>query len=134
MCSVVFQKKPRGDKKVEKGSKKRSAELRRQAEEKIKSSITQIKDISCADKQKLIHELETYQIELEIQNEELRLIHEQLKKSREKYVDLYDFAPVGYVILNEKGIIIEANLTAASMLGVERGKLIDTTIYRYSEK
>ncbi len=71
----------------------------------------------------LSHELHTYQIELELQNDELHAAQEELIRSRDKYVDLYDFAPVGYVTLSETGLILEANLTFSSMLGYERQDL-----------
>ena len=71
----------------------------------------------------LIHELRVHQIELEMQNEELARIQGELEKTRDRYSHLYDFAPVGYFTLTEKGIITEANLTFASMLGAERSGL-----------
>ena len=63
----------------------------------------------------LSHELETHQIELELQNEELRAAQEELIAARDRYTELYDFAPVGYLTLGEKGLIDEANLRAAEM-------------------
>jgi len=71
----------------------------------------------------VIHELRVHQIELEIQNEELKKAHLELELSRDRYQDLYDFAPVGYFTLTDKGLIEEVNLTGASLLGVERLKL-----------
>ncbi len=77
------------------------------------------------DVQKLVHELHTYQIELELQKEDLLATQEELEKSHRRYADLYDFAPVAYLTISDKGLIIEANLTAGSMLGVARGSLIN---------
>ena len=87
--------------------------------------------ISPVDKEKLIHELQVHQIELKMQNEELRLIQGELEKTRDSYSHLYDFAPIGYFTVNQKGIIDEANLTIASMLGVERGALIGKPFSRF---
>lgn len=71
----------------------------------------------------LLEELQTYRIELETQNEQLRHSQLQLEASRDRYADFYDFAPVGYLTLDRHGMIVEANLTGAALLGAERGKL-----------
>ncbi len=72
----------------------------------------------------LLAELELYQVELEMQNEQLRQSQLELEKSRDHYVDFYDFAPVGYLTLSNAGAIDEINLTGAALLGVERSKLL----------
>lgn len=72
----------------------------------------------------LIHELDVYRIELEMQNEELRKAQHELEESRNRYVDLYDFAPVGYLTLDERGRIAAANLTATGMLGRSRAAIL----------
>ncbi|WP_198138253.1 PAS domain-containing hybrid sensor histidine kinase/response regulator [Pelobacter propionicus] len=76
------------------------------------------------DSQRLIHELQVYQIELEMQVEELRQARDEEAMAREMYADLYDFAPVGYVTLDRDGIIRNANLTGSVLLGVVRSQLI----------
>ena len=79
---------------------------------------------SHADTQRLLHELQVHQIELEMQNEELRKARDEMEAGLEKYSELYDFAPVGYLTLDHEGSIREANLTAASLLGIPRAPLV----------
>lgn len=74
--------------------------------------------------QQVVHELRIHQIELEMQNDELLSARNDLESQRERYFDLYDLAPVGYLTLNGQGKIIEANLTATSMLGITRTDLL----------
>lgn len=72
----------------------------------------------------MLHELEVHQIELEMQNEELRRALAIIEESRERYVDFYDFAPAGYITLGSDATIKEINLTGASLLGDERSELL----------
>jgi len=72
----------------------------------------------------MLHELRVHQIELEMQNENLRRTQAELDAARARYFDLYDLAPVGYCTVSEKGLILEANLTAAKLLGWERKQLV----------
>ena len=105
--------------------KKARSELRKQAETKLAAEATGSSKLSSQDSQTLIHELRTHQIELEMQNEELRRSEHALTTARDKYSDLYDFAPVGYVTINEKGLTLQANLTLADLLEIERDLLIN---------
>jgi PAS domain S-box-containing protein len=75
--------------------------------------------------------LRVHQIELEMQNEELRRIQIELEAGRVRYFDLYDLAPVGFCTLSEKGLILEANITIATMFGVPREKLIKRPFTRF---
>ena len=79
--------------------------------------------MSAPDIQKLVHELRVHQIELETQNEALQESQADAAKSEQKYSDLYEFAPVGYFTLDIKVCIIEANVTGASLLGMEKRSL-----------
>jgi PAS domain S-box-containing protein len=81
--------------------------------------------------QRTIHELEVHQIELEIQNEEMHRIQEDLETSRTRYFDLYDLAPTGYFTVTGEGLILEANLTVAKLLGVARGDLVNQPWSRF---
>jgi len=101
--------------------------LRQNAEEKLKEAAGGMEYLSEVAPERmagLMHELQVHQIELQIQNDELRRIQGELEKTRDRYSHLYDFSPVGYFTLTEKGIIDEANLPLASMLGVERSTLV----------
>lgn len=81
--------------------------------------------------EKLLQELRTHQAELEMQNDELRRTQLAMKESRDRYAELYDFAPVGYLTLSSKGTISEINLTAADLLGIERSKLLKCRFARF---
>jgi PAS domain S-box-containing protein len=83
------------------------------------------------DIHKILHELYVHQIELEMQNEELRNAQLLIEKNRARYFDLYDLAPVGYCTINEQGLILEANIKAANLLGIDRKKLICQPINRF---
>jgi PAS domain S-box-containing protein len=104
--------------------KKDKTPLKDQAQEFMSQNPSAIKKIPPTDIKQLIEDLQIHQIELELQNEELRRFQQDLEKARDKYSDLYDFSPLSYFTMNEKAIILEANLTAAAMLGVTRGLLI----------
>jgi PAS domain S-box-containing protein len=78
-----------------------------------------------------LHELRVHQIELEMQNEELRRTQEELNASRARYFDLYDLAPVGYFTISEQGLILEANLAATTLFGVARGSLAKQRFSRF---
>jgi PAS domain-containing protein len=75
---------------------------------------------------RLVHELEVHQIELEMQNAELRLTQGQLEESRNRYVELYDFAPIAYFTFDRDGVIREVNLRGAELVGIDRGVLANT--------
>ena len=88
-------------------------------------------DLSRKEIEHLVHELEVHQFELEMQNQELRQSQLELELSRNKYVELYDFAPVGYFTFDEYGVILNLNLTGASQLGFERRNLLRKPFHLY---
>jgi PAS domain S-box-containing protein len=98
-------------------------ELRKQAEKKSGGKIVKLSGLSVKNTSRLIQELRVHQIEMEMQNDELRKVQKELEDSRNKYFSLFDFAPVGYFTLNQKNLIEEVNLTAAEMLRIERSGL-----------
>ena len=106
-----------------KNGRKDLSSLRKQAEKKLKEQMERLKKLSALDVRDLVHELGTHQIELEMQNEELRRSREELEISSSRYAELYDFAPVGYFTVDSEGLIREANLTGAHLVGIERGLL-----------
>jgi PAS domain S-box-containing protein len=112
-----------------------AAELRRRAEvmagEKAAQSPENLEALSPEEVRRTLHELRVHQIELEMQNEELRRAQVELDAARARYFDLYDMAPVGYCTISEQGLILEANLTAAGLLGVARGALVRQPITRF---
>jgi PAS domain S-box-containing protein len=84
-----------------------------------------------ADTQRLLHELQVHQIELEMQNGELEEARNKMEVLLTDYTDLYDFAPVGYMSLNEQGQILKVNLTGAALLGVGRSRLVNRPLKAY---
>ena len=104
--------------------KKGKPTLKEQAQEVISKNPAAIEKILSMDIKQLIENLQVHQIELEMQNEELRRVQQDLEKTRDKYSDLYNFSPACYFTINEKGIVTEANLTATAMTGVEKRLLI----------
>jgi PAS domain S-box-containing protein len=98
--------------------------LRNEAEKKLGNLPAESPAIPGSEPEKLVHELNVHQIELEMQNEALRETQSALEESRDEYLDLYDFAPAGYMTLDNKAVIEKANLTVATLLGVSRRDLI----------
>jgi len=105
----------------------RSEDLRRRALEERAQRPPIPEDLgslSIEDARALLHDLRVHRIELELQNEELRSSQEQLERTRARYFELYDLAPIGYLTIGEDGVVLEANLTAAGLLGVPRSAIL----------
>ncbi len=104
---------------------KQFAALRKRAEEFVNKNPSALKKMPPRDIQNLIEDLNIHQVELQMQNEELRRTQQKLEKARDNYTNLYDFAPAGYFSITPEGIIVKANLTGAVMIGLERELLIE---------
>lgn len=106
-------------------SKKESnvSELRLKAEKALKQKPVQVA-ANQQDMEAVIHELRVHQIELEMQNDELRQIQKDMDESKARYFNLYNLAPIGYITLSTHGMIKESNLTFVVMLNIPRGSLV----------
>lgn len=100
------------------------AKLRKRAERELELHKARPREPqSTDDPRRLVHELQVHQIELEMQNEELRRANAEIDAGRRRSTELFDFAPIGYVVTDARGIIHEANHQAARMLGALRSEL-----------
>ena len=137
----------------DKGKLTAAAELRRQAKKLSQAKTVELHPpLPGEATQRLTHELDVYQIEMEVQNTELRRAQEELESqqielelqneellrvqaelelSRNKFAELYDFAPVGYFTFDSHGVILEVNLTGAQLLGIERRLLANKPFTRF---
>ena len=110
------------------------SELRRLAEEALlddPGGTGVSSEMPSEEAARLIHELQVHQTELKMQNDELRRIQGELENARDRYLELYDFSPSGYVTLSPEGMILEANLTCSRLLGCERSRLIGQSLARF---
>jgi len=104
--------------------------LRKRAEKRL-ATRGNGNPVSPVDAIKLVHELQVHQIELEMQNEELKLANAAAEEARTQFSDLYDFAPAGYVTLDEKGTIWKANLTFSRLTGFDRGYMLEKPFHHF---
>ena len=100
-------------------------QLRQRAETRLEAEDRSTLETPPEDVARLLYDLHTHQIELEMQNEELRHAQHELLKARDRYIKLYDLAPVGYLTISAKGLMLETNQTFVNMLGMERQHLIN---------
>ena len=109
--------------------------LRKKAEEKLKDGQKRAANPEIeADTMKLVHELQVHQIELEMQNEELKQANETAEAALKKYTMLYDLAPMGYFTLDEDGSIFDLNFTGAEILGEKRYSLVNSNFKLFISK
>lgn len=109
----------------------RNVKIKQLTKEKLDKQSSSKKKLSFQIAKKNLNELKVHKIELEMQNDELRKTQLELIESNEKYIDLYNSAPVAFFSLSNKGIIKEANLTAVNLLGVEKSLLINQPLSRF---
>jgi len=119
-----------------KKSEDNKKELRKQAEDKVAKLRERdlLRYLPQYEEKRQIHELQIHQVELEMQNEEMTRTQQELDKSRSRYKELYDLAPVGYVTLDKLGLIHEANITATTLLNVSRAALIGKYIQSFMDQ
>jgi PAS domain S-box-containing protein len=120
-------------KKADNNKSLKSSALRTLAEDRLKLGNSDKPELlsSPDEMRRMIHELSVHQIELEIQQEELVHSRSELEKSLDRYTDLYDFAPLGYMTIERDSKVLELNLTAAKMLGIERSRLFGIPLKRF---
>ena len=116
--------------KKQEGTPKITA-LRWQAEVLLRTTKRDVAAMTGEDIQQLVHELQVHQIELEMQNDDLRRTQGELEAARDRYAELYDFSPAGHLTLDVHGKIIEANLRGAALLGVNRKGLLRQPLARF---
>ena len=102
-------------------------------EKKVQSQSRRLQELSFQDTESLIRELEAHRDELEKHNEELQRLQKELEDSRNKYSDLYDFAPIGYFTFDGNGLILDVNLTGAGLLGIKKQFLINKSFETFIE-
>ena len=119
------------EKDAEDSGPPRATDLRQEAERRLRNKKgAPLEDMATVDVRALLHELQVHQIELEMQNEELRSAQVALREVSDKYHDLFDFAPIGYFRLDEAGRILEVNLAGAALLGLDRNAV---TLKRFGQ-
>ncbi|NTW52024.1 MAG: PAS domain S-box protein [Chlorobiaceae bacterium] len=108
-------------------------DLQKRAEERLGDGYGADADLSTSreDLHRLVHELDVHRIELEMQQEELLKSRTELEESLERYMELYDFAPIGYLSIDRNSKILQLNLTASRLLGIDRSNLVGQRFDRY---
>ncbi|MBN2521086.1 MAG: PAS domain-containing sensor histidine kinase [Bacteroidales bacterium] len=119
---------------MKKSGNDHNKKIRRLAEEKLLRLNQDFDELAPQDAKQIFYELQVHQIELEMQNEELRKTQFELDDAREKYFSFFNLAPVGYLTISEKGLITDANLTAAGLFGIDRTLLLNQPISRFIMK
>ena len=118
--------------KRQKSQSLRAGNLRPQAERRLQEKgNSDADDPARTDLRAVVHELQVHQIELEMQNDELRRAQAQAEEAQQMHTELFDFAPVGYFVVDQDGLIREVNLAGAALLGRDRSRLIGQTFSKF---
>jgi PAS domain S-box-containing protein len=120
--------KPPERPKEPKRKQRQGPALRKRAEDAL-AAKPRSKPKATVDARKLVHELQVHQIELEMQNEELKNSRVELEASHKRFSDLYDYSPIGYVTIDDNGIVLEANITFARLLGCDKESILQKAFY-----
>lgn len=105
-------------------SNKNSSAIRKKAEELLRKNKLLYQGLSFDDMQSVLHELQIHQIELEMQNDELRKAHEIIENSQKRYTDLYNYSPIGYLTTDINGVILEINTTALRLIQYDKNNVV----------
>ncbi|MBF0288584.1 MAG: PAS domain S-box protein [SAR324 cluster bacterium] len=105
--------------------------LREQAKNQIKPHDEELENLSKMDLQELVHDLRVHQIELQMQNEEMLRTQEELIKTRNRFRELYNSAPVGYFTIEQNGLVLDANITGLDLLKIEKDQLLGRPLSQF---
>ncbi|MEI7616222.1 MAG: PAS domain-containing protein, partial [Actinomycetota bacterium] len=108
--------------------------LRNEAVKHLKQDVLDVSSLSDHTTESLLHELRVHQVELEMQNESMRETQESLEIEQQRYFELYNLAPAGYISINEAGFITESNLMAATILNTTKSSLINKALSSFIQK
>ena len=104
-------------------------DLRSRAEAALRKTERDVRALAPAEIQRLVHELQVHQIELEMQNDELRRAQAELEESREQFQELFEKAPAGYLDVDADNVVVRANQAAGKLLGAEPAKLVGRRVH-----
>lgn len=105
--------------------------LRKKAEKSLREYPIYMENFSLKEIKSMIHEIQVHQVELEMQNDELQRSQEKIEVSEAKYFDLFNFAPIGFAVINEDNIIEEVNLTLSEMLKYTKADLLEKEFIKF---
>ncbi|HAN76517.1 MAG TPA: hypothetical protein DCQ31_01460 [Bacteroidales bacterium] len=108
-------------------------DLRKKADEILRNSKTDNLELSKLELNRLFEEINIHQIELKIQNQELRERNQEIEEAKSKYFSLFNFAPLGYIVIDDKAIIRDCNIKASEIFQRRKDYIIDHTFISFVE-